>query len=223
MNTEKELRRGRMSDIVSFDIFDTLIERDVPRPADVFLHAAKKVLKDGAEAKTFQRNRIEAEAEARRKSGNGEVGLEEIYKELYACYGDKTERLKAAEVEFEVTHCRPREKWSGLFRSFVESGMKVVLISDMYLSSEVISRMLHRCGVKGYKGLYVSNEHGCDKVGGKLFGVARRKEGCEGCRHLHYGDSLRADYLGAKKGGATPRLVLKRGWMDKMLRKLLCS
>ena len=97
----------------------------------------------------------------------------------------------------------------------------MILISDMYLTSSEIKMMLDRCGIKGYERLIVSNEYGCDKISGKLYKAAECASGMENCRHIHYGDSVKADLLGARKADVVPRLVLKEKWMTKLIRKLL--
>lgn len=224
MNIKRELGRSAKYDLISFDIFDTLIKRDVINPVDVFYQVGSEVLLNEVDATKFKERRIKAEQDARKKTDNGEVNLIDIYRELFRYYGINTCILKEKEIDFEIHHCTPREKWVNLLKAFKEKGEKVILISDMYLPSSVISQMLVRCGITEYEGLYVSNEYGCDKVSGKLYEIARDQEKMDGCSHLHYGDSVMADYLGARKGGATPRLVFKEkyvAWfLDRIIRKI---
>lgn len=56
------------------DIFDTLIERDVNIPSDIFYKVGLKILGKN-EAETFRKDRIEAEAKARKSKLGGEVTL----------------------------------------------------------------------------------------------------------------------------------------------------
>ena len=65
-------------DTISFDIFDTLIERDVNIPSDIFYKVGLKILGKN-EAETFRKDRIEAEEKARKSKLGGEVTLKEIY------------------------------------------------------------------------------------------------------------------------------------------------
>ncbi len=58
----------------SFDIFDTLLKRNLKNPTDVFDFVQKKV-----EIESFKIKRIEAEQIARRSTNRKEVTLEEIY------------------------------------------------------------------------------------------------------------------------------------------------
>lgn len=221
MNIGKELVRVKSYGLISFDIFDTLIERDVSKPSDIFLKVGYEVLKDNSAAKLFQRKRIKAEADARLESKTGEVNLKDIYRKVFVCYGIKAGILKEAEERIELQSCRPREQWKALMEACIKSGKKVILISDMYLSSLFIRKILDNCGIIGYAAIYVSNEYDCNKISGELFKIARTREGFDKGLHLHYGDSFKADYRGAQKAGITPRLVLKRNWFYKLIRKLL--
>lgn len=221
MNIKRELSKSAQFDLISFDIFDTLIKRNVLLPTDIFYHVGKNVFGNVAEAKVFQKRRIEAECEARRKSDNGEVCLKDIYRVLYVYYGIKACILKEKEIDLELHSCSPRDKWVNLLKAFKEEGKKIILISDMYLPSSIIRKMLDKCGITEYDNIYVSNEYGCDKVGGKLYEIARNREIGERCLHLHYGDSLKADYFGAKKGGAKPIIVFKERFILVILVKIL--
>ena len=60
INTEKIISQIEDYDVVSFDIFDTLLKRNVKRPTDVFYYIEKKWNKKG-----FGEARIKAENMAR--------------------------------------------------------------------------------------------------------------------------------------------------------------
>ena len=68
-------------DIISFDIFDTLIERKVSRPSDIFRLTGEKVL-GKAEAEEFCQKRILAERTAREGRNSQETDLDGIYDNL---------------------------------------------------------------------------------------------------------------------------------------------
>lgn len=221
MNIQRELSRSEKYDIISFDVFDTLIKRECEDPKDIFFYVGEFILPSSFDVFDFVIRRVNAESVARCKSVTGEVTINDIYMQLDNYYGELSAKLKEKEIEIEIEKCRPRNKLVNLYKSFIESGKKVILISDMYLSSEVIAKMLSKCGIEGYDALYVSNEWGCDKICGQLFMKARDDLRMINGSHLHYGDSFRADYIGAKKGGATPRLILKEHWLKKIIKKII--
>ena len=186
--------------VITFDIFDTLIERDVQTPSDIFYLSAKKVLGDKA-AEIFRSRRIEAEKNARKKREDNEVTISEIYNELVPIYPNKYEELMNTEINMEILHCHKRKIYSDLMERFLNNGKKVYLISDMYLTSNIIAIILNHCGISGYHGLYISCEYRKNKITGELFRTVIEDSNILPRRILHFGDSLRADVFGAKKVG----------------------
>ena len=69
-------------EIISFDIFDTLLLRPYVKPTDLFLHLEKLLNKEG-----FAQARIEAEQKARKKHSDKEdITIDEIYDEIESKY-----------------------------------------------------------------------------------------------------------------------------------------
>ncbi|MBR1704175.1 MAG: HAD-IA family hydrolase [Clostridia bacterium] len=205
---------------VSFDIFDTLLERDVARPVDVFLRVGDIVLGAG-KGEAFQKDRIAAESAARSKALNGEVTLAGIYEELIAEGYDRetAEELQAQEVSSELTGCFVKESMKPVFDAALQQGKTVFLVSDMYLPKEVIAGMVSRCGYEGYEKLFVSNEYGVSKRSGKLFEEVCREYGLEKQDLLHLGDSIGADLLGARKAGVAALPVRRKNRLGRLLKR----
>ncbi len=220
MNVEKELRKAQKYNIVSFDIFDTLIERNVEKTTDIFFRTGMECFLDYRKAVDFQQRRVVAEHVARNISQTGEVNLDNIYNALEGYDFETTEKLKSREIDTEINLCQPRSQIVDLFNRVKHLGVSLVLISDMYLPKSCLVEMLTKCGVDGYQALFVSNEYGCDKIGGSLFEVAHKVLNIKNAAHLHYGDSIKADVLGARKAKVTPRFVFKRNWFKRFINKL---
>lgn len=68
-------------DVVSFDIFDTLVFRNVAKPLDIF-RIVENIVKKEYNFDDFKRKRIEAESNARKIAKNGEASYDEIYAQL---------------------------------------------------------------------------------------------------------------------------------------------
>ena len=65
---------------VSFDIFDTLIKRNVNKPSDIFKLTAIEYEKEtNVKIPDFKKLRIEAEIKAREKTKEKEPNIDEIY------------------------------------------------------------------------------------------------------------------------------------------------
>lgn len=53
----------------------------------------------------------------------------------------------------------PRKDMVEIFRACVAQGKKVFLVSDMYLTAQMLAPILEENGIAGYQGIYIS----CDK------------------------------------------------------------
>ena len=177
---------------VAFDVFDTLLHRDVAAPTDLFCWMESH----GQVPAGFAQNRIAAEAQARAACTPREVTLAEIYArpELAGLTPD-------AELAAENTLCRADAAMQAFYRRCRERGQKVYAVSDMYLPAGEITRLLARCGYPDWDGVFVSCEFGVQKRSGKLFTVFLQKTGMKAGQVLFFGDDRRADQLGAALAG----------------------
>ena len=205
------------ADIVSFDVFDTLIVRAIARPTDAFalvklrLLASEAALNDPHTVDAFPDLRVQAELRARdAKERDGhlhrEVTLAEIYDALAALSGADAalvELLKQTElaVERDLVYANPVAK--ELFELARAERKTIVLCSDMYLPSAEIVTLLRRCGYEGYDTLYVSCEHACSKHAGTMFPYIAERHGVAAARILHVGDNLYGDCMMAREAGCT--------------------
>ena len=171
-------------DVISFDIFDTLIERTCSVPADIFELTGEAVLgKD--KALQFRADRIEAEHNARHKKTGGEVNISDIYNELDSAYAAFSQQLMAEEQRQEIVNCKKKESMYGFFQKCVASDKCVILVSDMYLPEQVIIKMLEKCGIAGYDDIYISNCYNSNKLTGKLFELVMDERGTDRKKIIH--------------------------------------
>lgn len=191
---------------VSFDIFDTLLKRDVFKPSDVFYLVQLEYEKKSGIKLDFKKLRIEAEKRAREKTEYPEVTLDEIYEELNI--QDK-EELKSLEVDIEcrVLHCNFEMK--AIYDRCKDAGKDIYIISDMYLPTDFLATILQREGYDGYKALYVSAEYRKTKRSGELYKILLESQGIRSQDLIHIGDSRYADYFGARKCGIKAIKILR--------------
>lgn len=193
MNAESLLRAR----LISFDIFDTLIKRSVAKPSDLF------DLMEGCSADvphSFARLRRDAARCAAEKKGP-RTALKDIYTALEEKLGKPCTHLMQLEMELELASCQPNPEGLRLYRQCIAARKDVVLISDMYLPSELLEQMLTKCGITGYRRLYVSCEMGAEKRDGSLFRLVLREWNLAPGRMLHIGDNLRRDIFQAARLG----------------------
>lgn len=202
IDTDEILKQIENYDVVSFDIFDTLLKRNVKEPTDVFSYMEKKYRING-----FYEKRIGAEKIAREKKNGFEISLKDIYKELSTDYRDK-------ELKTESELLIVNDDIYPVFRNCVDC-KTVIIISDMYLPEHFIKEILKREGIVGFKKLYLSSTIGKTKNSGELFKYVRSDVG-QDKKIIHIGDSLKSDYIMPKKNGIDaihiPTHVAKAGF-----------
>lgn len=181
--------------IISFDIFDTLIERIPGSSTALFDCVEQKAKASGFLADGFAKNRIQAEQSVRLKSGQ-EIGLNDIYRELETCFGFvDADELKKIEVQAEIDLCIANVRTKETFCHLLEQRKRVVLTTDMYLPRDVLETILLRNGITGYEALFVSSEVGCRKEDGTLFRYLCDKLAVEPSDVVHVGDNPNSDVL----------------------------
>jgi predicted HAD superfamily hydrolase len=188
------------TDVISFDIFDTLLKRDVPVPTDVFYIvqklAQKRSLASTIALENFHDRRIAAEIEARKTKI--ECNLEEIYRAYTGLTKAEQQALASLECEVEINVAEANPKLLDVY-NFALQHHTVILTSDMYLDTATVKAMLDKSGITGYEHLYISNEMQKNKAVGTLYQCV--SDVYPGKTILHIGNSYRADYENAIAAG----------------------
>jgi hypothetical protein len=78
-----------------------------------------------------------------------------------------------------------------IYNTLIEKGKTVILISDMYLTREVIDKMLNKCGYKKYNQLWLSCELNARKDRGTMWDLFFDKYGKK--KTIHVGDNEMSD------------------------------
>ncbi|MDO5475330.1 MAG: hypothetical protein Q4F61_03025, partial [Candidatus Saccharibacteria bacterium] len=179
-------------DIISFDIFDTLILRPFYCPTDLFLlmnKDAKTLLRSNG-INRFSKIREIAECECREDAfqrGEEEITIDEIYQCLvnhFAIPQDVANKLKSLEIKLERKFCTRRNFGHYLYElaQFLEK--KIVITSDMYLPQEDIEFILNHNGYEDYAAFYLSNERRMTKSSGKLFKLVQKENPNQSILHV---------------------------------------
>jgi HAD superfamily hydrolase (TIGR01549 family) len=184
--------------IISFDVFDTLICRDVNNYKIVFEVIEKKLIKKYGDLFVgFAEKRIDAERKTRELI-NREVTLDEIYANLNYTNNDI---IKKIEEETEIGLTSPNPVIIPIYNYCVKNNKTVVVTSDMYLSEDIIRRILTKNGFEGYTNIFVSSEFGEKKRNGKLFKRVVDELRVKPKEILHIGDNIRSDVIFANLSG----------------------
>lgn len=195
---ERLAERLSAYDIVSFDVFDTLLFRPFSSPEDLFYIVGQKLA-----YLDFRRLRIEAEQRVRencmREKGHREITLSDIYDWLECEAGIPKEEGMRAEQETESGLCFANPYMLEVFRLLQKRGKRIIVLSDMYLPAETIRQMLAKCGFSNLENCFVSCEYGCSKSDGGLYAEIGQ---LLGPGHIvHVGDNRISDGENAQKAG----------------------
>lgn len=192
--------------VLSLDCFDTLLWRKVGEPTDVFFALAH--------SDEFRRHgltaplRARAESNARRiawvGSRSSEVSIEDIYREALPAAGPgEVKALADAEIACEARYCFIFKPVFDLIVQAKEQGLKVIIVSDTYLGSAQLRKLLAGA-MPQLDGLldevYCSSEQGMSKGAGiwrKVLPALKVKPE----EVLHLGDNEDADYRSPQRFG----------------------
>lgn len=194
------------AEIISFDIFDTLIARNILYPKDIFSIVEMKIDKEDLNGMAFADIRIEAEQSLLAEGLN--PNIYEIYDEMQKVCGfshRQKERILNLEIETEFAFIVPRKRVLDFYNE-IRKEKKIYFISNMYFPKEILKKFLSKCGYEGYEDILVSCDYRKSKNEG-LFEIFRKEIGLEK-KCLHIGDNHRADYVAAKSAGMESFLIM---------------
>ena len=190
-------------DVVSFDVFDTLVTRRVATPTDVFLPLGLRApFADlGMAPEDFATARRQAERDARVRAaatiGSGEVTLPEIHAVLAETLGWDAARVTEmveAERQLERDLCEAHPTLHAWFTRARNEGKTVWCLSDTYHDAAFLRDLLTHCGFDMSGVLVVaSSEARCSKGEGRLFHQTLAAQNVQPQQILHIGDHDVAD------------------------------
>ena len=183
--------------VISFDIFDTLIMRNGLWNEYAKWLVGDALVKAGRISNPEEyikiRNSVELQLRAK-KNFKGDVSYKEIIRSIVRYDEWKEFRdIISHEYDYDLWEMVPRTEVSKIFKELVDSGKRVIFVSDMYYSSLQIRQMLSKCGIKGEIPLYVSSECRRRKDRGDIWEVVLSSEKIQASELLHIGDNMVSD------------------------------
>lgn len=189
-------------DIISFDIFDTLIFRPFSSPRDLFYLVGEKLnLFNYRNIRAKAEDSLKDQKEASTRPGNREVTIYEIYDYIEKQTGLDAQKGIAAELETEYDLCYPNPYMKYVLETMLANNKRIVLTTDMYLPAQFIEKLLKKCGFEGYEKLFVSCEYGCSKRSGELYFKVNEYLNDPSLKVIHIGDNYTSDIESAKRAG----------------------
>jgi len=194
-------------DVLSLDVFDTAITRDVECPVDVFARIEEMLTaRIGASGRGYAEARELAESKARAiasTAGRADITLREIMAQMVICrpeLASSRNMLEELELAAEIECIRPVADIAALAAEVRATGRRVIFVSDMYLPSTVIARLLGECGYDTSGGVLVSSETGSTKASGRQWEHVRTLAG-KAAKIVHVGDDPWSDVESPRRAG----------------------
>lgn len=193
-------------DLLTVDVFDTILFRRCPDPTDVFWMVGERLIREAptrpaATAEAFRDLRRMAEERAREeahaRTGEREIDLEAVYRWLPVGVlesGRSKDEVRSLELRVERELLVPDPEVVALLRRARGAGVRVVAVSDTYFSPQELGGFLTHPGMPAdlVDRIYASSAYGTGKTGG-LFPIVLREEGVSAERVAHLGDNRAAD------------------------------
>ena len=203
-------------EVVSFDVFDTVLIRAVGSPHAVFQLLGRQQRCHGIFAyspEAFARARLAADRRAFSNAGGRDstVGLDDIYREVLGPQRHRAalrDELVDAELALEAGLLRVHPHAPQLLEAWRSTGTRVIFISDTYLSQDYLEDRLCEHGLlhPGER-CYVSSHEAAAKSTGALFTRVLKQEKITAAQLIHHGNDLQADVRAAAKHGIATRFL----------------
>jgi len=192
----KALLRSKIdrAEVVSFDIFDTLLFRKTNTPETVFDLVGRHFGING-----FRKLRMDDQNEASRRAWIAHQYPHADMDQIYEVMSEHTEipvdwmAVKAYEIQLERDALVPNTELLEFFRYAKAQGKRVIATSDMYLTADILAEFLREKGFAGLDHLYCSADEHKAKFNRDLFERVARKENVPCEKILHIGDKDRDD------------------------------
>lgn len=198
-------------DVISFDVFDTLLFRPFTSPYDAFILLQKKYgvlnfekIRKMAAQRAFERNKTVL--------GIREISIRDIYEEIHQQTGIDIDEGINNEIQLEKDICYANEYMLTVFNLLKSQKKKIIAVSDMYLPKEVVLELLESNGFVGFDSVYVSSEYGYGKNDGLFLNVCND---FKGNAIVHIGDNKQKDFVMPQKVGIDSILYRSVEYMGK--------
>ena len=186
-------------EIISFDIFDTLLYRELVFPGNVFSYIENKY-----NFKNFMQNRTYSEQAYRVLKKARNIDCEDItYNDIYLKLDKNYPKAKDLELEVEYNILKANEDMLDCYNYALQQNKKIILISDMYLDSSFLEKVLNKNGYYNFDKIYVSSETKKLKNTGAMFKHVIKDLNINPSKILHIGDNMVSDFDKAIENGIT--------------------
>lgn len=221
-----ESGKKKVSDkeVISFDLFDTLFIRRIHDPDLVKLPVARYVADLAAQHgiskgwRNIQQLRDSIEQRHRAETGKRFDDHEacyphfmrELLQEIFQSSFDESllQKVTDYELTMESTMLVPRQQLVDWMKELAQMGKRIFVISDIYLPSAHLQRLLQHAGLDGFIEAVISSaDTFLAKASGKAYPMIADKFSIRYESWLHIGDNPFADGLRAAEAGIEAMII----------------
>ena len=200
----KEISSLQNIKIISFDCFDTLLHRDCN--SEVVLYEWSKLLSDYLDGvyspEKIYNTRKKIEIDKKKQQGVEEMEynalIEKLLRELNVTTNidQLIDYSKKIEVATEIRHINSDEEVKKLVFELKNKGIRLIVISDFYFGSEMLSQILNKIGYDNcFEYLYVSSDVNARKSTGSLYDIVLSRELIQPHEMVMIGDNITSDKI----------------------------
>lgn len=184
------------ADLISFDLFDTLITRCFVSPLHIFSYIEYHCTSPG-----FREARVSTELELRRRLAETndprDLSLHEIYRHVPSTY----QHLEHIECDVESQFLVPCSSTRHLYELAADQAKVVVITTETYLPTDFIESIIAKAGLNRHKHVFISSVCGRRKSSGLYQYISSHFPSIPPSRRVHIGDNEHADVLAPLQQG----------------------
>ena len=202
--------------VVSFDVFDTLLRRNVGQPKDVFylmqlelenqLNIEPIVRTNFIELRQLAERNLRQSLDAQLKNRLTkfeELRIEQIYSEMQRVVAVDLpiNELVQLEQKIELKCLKKRQEGYLAYKDAIRAGKRIIVVSDFSHDQNFVKSALIKNGYTQIDAYYISSEIGLKKHSGTLFNYVLNKEHIKPNQMLHIGDNPIGDLKRSREKG----------------------
>ena len=182
-------------DVVSFDVFDTLITRILNSPENVFDLMEEQIDCFGL-ARERKQLQMKASQKVERETKRPHANYDEIYEYMKnnSQLDVDWDRVKNLELQIESDCLFQNSIMFQLVEYARAKNKRIIINSDMYLDTDTVKSFLDGCGYAEFDAYYVSSDVSRTKYNGDIYYYISEKEAVSPSKILHVGDNQKDDY-----------------------------
>lgn len=206
---------------IAFDLFDTIISRDVHPEYVKKLWSKEMVnqLRINTSYEDLYNLRVAIEAELRQSNSAQGMDSEFHYRQLAESMFEKVvptdlsfdsffEVMKSLEINTELRVQRVNNDCVEVLNYYKDKGKRIICVSDFYLPHNDIEEILQHHGLLEYfEKIYVSCDYLLTKASGRLYGKLLNELQLTPDSMIMIGDNVLSDYRKARKNGIRSILI----------------